>query len=334
MSIRIWEAIANQKKQVENQREEILSAFKQRKVADELGQVRAEKLFQPITKLLRKPPIGQEKFPDYGIYDGQFLNFKNELPFGEGDFEEPPAKEPEEEDDPYADLEPFTEEEMQVPATESQAESSSEYDWDEMFPGPDKSSPTSSASPAASPVPGPSGEKAEPSPPRYSAATRDDKPPKYREPRGDDSKELGTLKRFLDQHQNNPDAIISTKKSKYYGMTSEEAKIRVFDIYTERAKLVLEKGDRKSVIGQKGLGPYEGKSNKEMREMIDKFEKGKKTGTGSIGAIINRLSLGISSIFAGNTSVKLREEIRSIAKLLHKQGIISSVQKNKVMALK
>ena len=52
MSIRIWEDIASQKKQVENQREEILNAFKQRKVADELGVVRAEKLFQPITKLL------------------------------------------------------------------------------------------------------------------------------------------------------------------------------------------------------------------------------------------------------------------------------------------
>ena len=43
MSIRIWEDIASQKKQVENQRKEILNAFKQRKVADELGHGKGRK---------------------------------------------------------------------------------------------------------------------------------------------------------------------------------------------------------------------------------------------------------------------------------------------------
>ena len=115
----------------------------------------------------------------------------------------------------------------------------------------------------------------------------------------------------------------------------EEARYKVHEIYTDRAKLVLAAGDRRSVIGQKGLGPYEGKSNREMREMIDDFEKGKtKFGSGSLGALINRLSLGISSIFAGNTSLKLREEIRAIANLLYKKGLLSSEQKNKVLSLK
>ena len=339
MSIRIWEDIASQKAQVENQRKEILSAFKQRKVADELGQVGAEKLFQPITKLLRKPLIEEEKFPDYGIDDEQFLNFKNELPFGEGDFEEPPVKEPEEEDDPYADLEPFGEgewEDEMFPATESQAGSDKEYEWDELFPAPD---PAPDLGPDLGLAKAPGESKATPAPPRYSAVTKADEPPKYREPRDDDSTSLSILTRFIESNKNNPDAVISKKNSRFRGMNLEEARYKVYEIFTDRAKLVLEAGDRRSVIGQKGLGPYEGKSNRERREMIERFEKGKQTGSGfagsgSIGALINRLSLGISSIFAGNTSVKLREEIRSIAKLLHKMGVISSEQKNKVMALK
>ena len=326
MSIRIWEDIARQKEQVENQREEILNAFKQRKVADELGQVRAEKLFRPITKLLVKPIAEYGMVPDYDL-DDQTRNFKNELPFGEGDFEEPP-EEIKEDDDPYADLEPFTEDEMIVPTTESEAGSEKDYEWDELFP---------------SPVPAKEelgqevlpGAKADDGPPRYSAATKVDKPPKYREPRDDDTSDLASLSKFLKANEQNPDAVMSTKKSKFYGTTVEEARYKVHEIYTDRAKLVLAAGDRRSVIGQKGLGPYEGKSNREMREMIDDFEKGKtKFGSGSLGALINRLSLGISSIFAGNTSLKLREEIRAIANLLYKKGLISSEQKNKVLSLK
>ena len=118
------------------------------------------------------------------------------------------------------------------------------------------------------------------------------------------------------------------------GTDVEQAKYAVYAIYTERAKKVLAANDRRSVIGQKGLGPYEGKSNREMRGMIEKFEKGKiKFGSG-FNDLINRLSLGISSIIAGNTSIKLRKEISSIAKLLHQKGVISEEQKNKVLSLK
>ena len=125
------------------------------------------------------------------------------------------------------------------------------------------------------------------------------------------------------------------KTSKFVGYSVDRAREKVYEIYTERAKKVLEKGDKKSAIGQKDLGPYDGKSNEEMREMIDEFEKRKEPKTGSgFNSLINRLSLGISSIFAGNTSTKLRKEIRAIANLLYKQGIISNEQKNKVLQIK
>ena len=348
MSIRIWEDIASQKKQVENQRKEILNAYKQRKVADELGMVRAEKLFHPITKLMRKPreEKEEEKFPDYAMA-GEDINYMHELPFAG------------EEEDPYEDLEPFKEADQEDLGS-SEGQSGSEkvkdysgflqwlqeqgYESDEIIPLPDKSSPGPEE---ITPLAGLEeleeevlpGDKAEAAPPRYSAATRGDELPKYKEPRDDDSSNLSTLTRFIKNNEGKPGAKITTKKSKFVGYSIERAREKVYEIYTERAKKVLEKGNKKSAIGQKELGPYDGKTNEEMREMIDEFEKGKiKFGSGlqlpPINTLINRLSLGISSIFAGNTSVKLREEIRSIAKLLHKMGVISKEQKNKVLSLK
>ena len=344
MSIRIWEELADQKKQVENQRETILNAFKQRKVEDELGMVKAEKMFKPITKLLGKRSKEDKPVPDYDI-DDQTRNFKNELPFGEGDYE----KEMVYEEDPYEDLKPFMEEEMWVPATEKQVENYQDFkEWLKQhgYESDEASGSKSERSEPSldqdiiplpeKPIPGPEEVKAFPDPdpeelgsevppgekqlpqstPSYSEATKSDKPPK----------------RFISNNKGKPNAKITTKKSKFEGYDVAQAKYHVFKIYTKRAKQILKGG--KKAIGQKELGPYEGKSKEEMQAMIDNFKQGQtKTGSG-FNALINRLSLGISSIVAGNTSVKLREKIASIAKLLHKQGTLSKEQLKKVLSIK
>ena len=359
MSIRIWKEIADQKKQVEDQRKTILNAFKQRSVEDQMGTLKAEKLFQPITKLMVKPrrKVKQQPIPDYEL-DDWILDFMNELPFNQAFVEE------KQEEDPYADLEPFTEEEMQVPATEKKIDSyegfkewlkqhgyesdeasglkSERSEWSldqDIIPLPEKSSPEAKRPGSFAPAPEelgaevPPGEKSQ-SAPSYSEATKDDPPPKYKEPRDDDSKALSTLNRFIKNNKGKPGAKIETQKSPFLGYAVEQAEYKVYEIYTRRAKKVLEKGDRKTAIGQKEIGPYEGKSKEEMQAMIDKFKQGQtKTGSG-FNTLINRLSLGISSIVAGNTSVKLKKEIKAIAKLLHKQGIISNEQKNKVLYIK
>ena len=56
-------------------------------------------------------------------------------------------------------------------------------------------------------------------------------------------------------------------------------------------------------------------------------------GTG-IDSLINRLSLGISSIFAGNSSVKLKKEVQSIADILFQNGALSKEQRKKISSLK
>ena len=58
-------------------------------------------------------------------------------------------------------------------------------------------------------------------------------------------------------------------------------------------------------------------------------------GTGlGLNSLINRLSLGISSIYAGNTSLKLRKEIQSIADILFQNNILSKEQRKKILSLK
>ena len=50
MSIKKWQEIAEQKQVVELQRKNILNAFKERKVKDEMGQLKAENFFLPVTR--------------------------------------------------------------------------------------------------------------------------------------------------------------------------------------------------------------------------------------------------------------------------------------------
>ena len=66
MSIKKWQEIEQQKQVVEEQRKNILNAFKARKVQVEMGGLAAEKRFRPITKKLN-PPEHQIPERDKGI---------------------------------------------------------------------------------------------------------------------------------------------------------------------------------------------------------------------------------------------------------------------------
>ena len=90
--------------------------------------------------------------------------------------------------------------------------------------------------------------------------------------------------------------------------------------------------ERRNVFG------FEGKSVDEINKTkpFDKASKSdikKMFGLG-LNSLINRLSLGISSINAENTSIKLKKEIQSIAGILFQQKIISKSQRKKILSLK
>ena len=57
-------------------------------------------------------------------------------------------------------------------------------------------------------------------------------------------------------------------------------------------------------------------------------------GTGLLSNWVNRLSLGIASIYAGNTSIKLKKEIQRIADRLLEANVISQEQRKKISSLK
>ena len=92
MSLKKWEEIAQQKRAVEEQRQLILNAFKERKIKDEMGGLAAEKLFRPITKRLTPGESAERRrelqLPDYAV-DDETLNW-DVLPFNEDAEEELP----------------------------------------------------------------------------------------------------------------------------------------------------------------------------------------------------------------------------------------------------
>ena len=327
MSIRLWEEIARQKEETEKQRENILNAFKEHKVAQEMGSMKAEKLFRPITRRLpaeldpaKKPQEEREDF---------YANFDRDL-FEEGDvgdemanlFDDGQELLPQNEgvkpkfvrDIPLPDDDDLAQEEDFPPEL-----------GEEVFPG-EKAKPPAGPTPSRSP------------PPSYSNIL-----PKTMS-RDDFTKHLSVLNKFLITNRNNPDAVLTTEGRQ---LSYEQAQEEADAIYAIRAHDLVVHGISP---GKKQLGPYTGKSHKEIRQMLGIAQEPgqftpptkKKTGKGfsprsslqSLPSLIQRLSLGISSIFAGNSSLKLREEVQAIAQFLFKNGILSQEQKNKVLSLK
>ena len=300
MSIRLWEEIARQKEEIENQRQIILNTFKESKVAEKLGAMKAEKLFRPITRRMEpavKPPVLEEDF---------YANLDRDL-FEEGDI-----------GDEMANL--FDDGEELLREDEGVAPKYAPDDPDEEFPElGEEIPPGEKAKPPAKPA-GP--------PPSYSSSF-----PRTAK-RDADTVQLSSLEKYLKANEGKPNPK-NVNISGLGELTYNQAKEEVKAIYDERAYDLLQ---GKS-MGKKKLGPYEGKNRKQIREMLgmpeSAFPAPKKTGKGlKPEDLIQRLTLGISSIYAGNTSLKLRKEITSIAKLLFKSGILSQAQKNKILSLK
>ena len=260
MSIKLWEEIAKQKEEVENQRRRILNTFKEKKVANEMGSLKAERLFKPITTRLGAPlnlPAEREDF--YGnlavdpFLDHHLGDEMAEL-FEDGQVLLPPN------------------EDFLAPAPEAKPPDDffgPDPDEEEVLPGEKQrrgAEPGRSHSDPGSHIP-----SLDDPPPRYSP------PPPYKTKRSEETNDLSTLEKFLKENKEYSNSRISTAKSKFFGWNLERVKYRIHEIYTGRAEKVLNEG--RKALGQKSLGPYEGKSNKEMREMIDEFRKGQ-TGKG------------------------------------------------------
>ena len=184
-------------------------------------------------------------------------------------------------------------------------------------------SPTPTSSPPSSPPPSPTT-----SPPPSPTSTplpplaeeeemEEEQPSKWGPPqelviKGSESTDLQTLNSMLTKNKNNPDYRVKSKASKFYNYTLADIK-KARDEILERRK----KGIK---IPQRYFESME-PSDEEME------------GSGSVdpNALVERLHLSLASIQAGNTSLKLKKQVKQMLGLLVKLKEITQKEAHKIL---
>ena len=291
MSMEKWRKLVSEKAEVEQQNDSILAAIKNNKINKEFGQLSGEDLFKPITSRLDKLQVGDSNS----------------------------AAEPKEEVPDYG---------------------MDEFDLNNPFDGdfnPDAETPPLSPTPSPSPSPSPTS-----SPPPSPTSTplpplaeeeemelmeemEEEQPSKWGPPqelviRGSESIDLQTLNSILTKNKNNPNYVVKSKKSKFYKKTLAEIK--------KARDEILERRKHPSRFPHSGVfsdwmnpPPLDDETEKEME------------GSGSVdpNALVERLHLSLASIQAGNTSLKLKKQVKQMLGLLVKLKEITQKEAHKIL---
>ena len=301
MSMKKWRKLVSEKAEVEQQKDKILTAIKNNKISKEFGQLSGEELFKPITSRLDKrqeeaaPKEEKEEVPDYGMDEFDLNN-----PFDE-DFK------PDEETPP-----PSPSPTPSPPPSPPPSPTST--------PPPSPTSTPPPSSPTTTPLP-PLAEEEEmelmeesgASPTPQSKSESKWGPPQEPGIKGSESVDLQTLSSMLTKTKDNPGYLVKSKKSKFYGYTLADIKEAREEILDRR------KGNKQpKAVLPKGMEEPE-------REM---------EGSGSVdpNALVERLHLSLASIQAGNTSLKLKKQVKQMLGLLVRQNEITEKQAHKILS--
>ena len=312
MSMKKWRKLASEKAQVEQQNDSILAAIKNNKIDKEFGQLSGEDLFKPITSRLDKLQVGtapkeeKEEVPDYGMDEFDLNN-----PFDE-DFnpdEETPSPTP-------------------PPSPTS-------------TPTP---SPTSTPpSPTSTPLP-PLAEEEEMEESGASATELLSTPQSKSESKwglpqepgikGSESVDLQTLSSMLTKNKDNPAYVVKSKKSKFYGYTLADIKEAREEILDRR------KGNKQPSVrlphtpATQLLIPQDDEPDWEQEPEREKEAEREMEGSGSVdpNALVERLHLSLASIQAGNTSLKLKKQVKQMLGLLVRQNEITQKEAHKILS--
>ena len=182
MSMKKWQKLASEKAEVEQQNDKILAAIKNNKINKEFGQLSGEDLFKPITSRLDKLQVGDSNSKEEEeIPDYGMDEFDLNNPF-DGDFN-PDAETP-----------------LPTPT-----------------PSP---TPSPTSSPTSTPLP-PLAEEEET---ELMEEMEEEQPSSWGPPQelvieGSESTDLQTLNSMLTKNKNNPNYVVKSKKSKFYGDT-------------------------------------------------------------------------------------------------------------------
>ena len=291
MSMKKWQKLVSEKAEVEQQNDKILTVIKNTKINKGFGQLSGEDLFKPITSRLDKLQVGAAP----------------------------------------------KEEEEQIPDY-----GMDEFDLNNPFDGdfrPDAETPPPSPLPTPPPSPPPlppspppsyytSSPPPSPLPPlaeeeeleEESGASPEEKPSKWGSPqelviKGSESVDLQTLNRLLTVNKDNPNYVVKSKNSKFQGYTM--AKIK------KARDEILERRKRGIKIPIQQLMPD-----------VDDDEPDREIeGSGSVdpNALVERLHLSLASIQAGNTSLKLKKQVKQMLGLLVKLKEITQKEAHKIL---
>ena len=290
MSMKKWRKLASEKAEVEQQNDSILAAIKNNKIDKEFGQLSGEDLFKPITSRLDKLQVGtapkeeKEEVPDYGMDEFDLNN-----PFDE-------------------DFKPDEETPLPTPTPSPTPTPTSS-------PTP---TPTSSPPPSPTSTPLPPLAEEEEMELTESPAKKPSKwgPPKEPGIKGSESVDLQTLSSMLTKNKDNPNYVVKSKKSKFYGYTLEAIKRARNEILARRQGQFMPPADWIPPP------PDEDEIEREME------------GSGSVdpNALVERLHLSLASIQAGNTSLKLKKQVQQMLGLLVKLKEITQKEAHKILS--
>ena len=159
-------------------------------------------------------------------------------------------------------------------------------------------------------------------------------PPKEPGIKGSESVDLQTLSSMLTKNKDNPGYVVKSKKSKFYGYT-------LADIKEAREEFLDRRKGNKQPSGvnptvevphtPKVKPQYEPHTPKVTPQDEPDWEM---EGSGSVdpNALVERLHLSLASIQAGNTSLKLKKQVKQILGLLVRQNEITQKQAHKILS--
>ena len=294
MSMKKWQKLVSEKAEVEQQNDSILAAIKNNKINKEFGQLSGEDLFKPITSRLDKLQVGDSNSvaePKEEVPDYGMDEFDLNNPF-DGDFN-PDAETP-----------------LPTPT-----------------PSP---TPSPTSSPTSTPLP-PLAEEEETELMEEMEEMEEEQPSKWGPPqelviKGSESTDLQNLNRMLTVNKDNPNYVVKSEKSNFTGYTLADIR-RARDEILDRRKGNKQPSVRlprtQLPIPQDDEPDWEQEPERE-REM---------EGSGSVdpNALVERLYLSLASIQAGNTSLKLKKQVKQMLGLLVKLKEITQKEAHKIL---
>ena len=214
-----------------------------------------------------------------------------------------------------------------------------EFDLNNPFDGdfnPDAETPTPSPSPTPSPTLPPS-PTSTPLPPlaeeeemelmEESGASPEEKPSKLGPPKelvmkGSESVDLQTLNSMLSKNKDNPGYVVKSKKSKFHGYTMTNIRRARDEILERRKKGGVKQPHSETFTDWMNPPPLDDETEREME------------GSGSVdlNTLVDRLHISLASIQAGNTSLKLKKQVKQILGVLVRLKEITQKEAHKILS--